>query len=124
LINTGTGSASLRATFPNPINLLRSGASASVRIPQHLENAILIPQKSTIDLQGKKFVYVLDEKGLVKNTEIEVMELTKGNFFVVTKGLKAGDKIVLEGFQSLKDGSEIKAEEKNADSVYADLNNK
>lgn len=124
LINTGTGSASLRATFPNPINLLRSGASASVRIPQHLENAILIPQKSTIDLQGKKFVYVLDEKGLVKNTEIEVMELTKGNFYVVTKGLKAGDKIVLEGFQSLKDGSEIKPEEKNADSVYADLNNK
>lgn len=124
LINTGTGSASLRATFPNPINLLRSGASASVRIPQHLENAILIPQKSTIDLQGKKFVYVLDDKGLVKNTEIEVMELTKGNFYVVTKGLKAGDKIVLEGFQSLKDGSEIKPEEKNADSVYADLNNK
>ncbi|MNK14838.1 Multidrug resistance protein MexA precursor [compost metagenome] len=124
LINTGTGSASLRATFPNPINLLRSGASASVRIPQHLENAILIPQKSTIDLQGKKFVYVLDEKGLVKNTEIEVMELTKGNFYVVTKGLKVGDKIVLEGFQSLKDGSEIKPEEKNADSVYADLNNK
>ncbi|TCC96674.1 efflux RND transporter periplasmic adaptor subunit [Pedobacter hiemivivus] len=124
LINTGTGSASLRATFPNPINLLRSGASASVRIPQHLENVILIPQKSTIDLQGKKFVYVLGEKGLVKNTEIEVMELTKGNFFVVTKGLKTGDKIVMEGFQSLKDGSEIKPEEKNADSVYADLNNK
>lgn len=124
LINTGTGSASLRATFPNPINLLRSGASASVRIPQHLENVILIPQKSTIDLQGKKFVYVLGEKGLIKNTEIEVMELTKGNFYVVTKGLKAGDKIVMEGFQSLKDGSEIKPEEKNADSVYADLNNK
>ncbi|WEK20313.1 MAG: efflux RND transporter periplasmic adaptor subunit [Candidatus Pedobacter colombiensis] len=124
LINTGTGSSSLRATFSNPVNLLRSGASASVRIPQHLENVILIPQKSTIDLQGKKFVYVLDDKGLVKNTEIEVMELTKGNFYVVTKGLKAGDKIVLEGFQSLKDGAEIKPEEKNADSVYADLNNK
>nr|WP_121273751.1 efflux RND transporter periplasmic adaptor subunit [Pedobacter schmidteae] len=124
LINTATGSASLRATFSNPVSLLRSGASASVRIPQHLENIILIPQKSTIDLQGKKFVFVLDEKGLVKNTEIEVMEITKGNYYVVTKGLKTGDKIVLEGFQSLKDGAEIKPEEKNADSVYADLNNK
>lgn len=122
LINTGTGSATLRATFPNPLNLLRSGASASIRIPQHLENAILIPQKSTVDLQGKKFVYVLGEKGIVKNTEIEVMELTKGNFYVVTKGLKAGDKIVLEGFQSLKDGAEIKPEEKNADSVYSEIN--
>lgn len=122
LINTGTGSATLRATFPNPLNLLRSGASASVRIPQHLENVILIPQKSTIDLQGKKFVYVLGEKGIVKNTEIEVMELTKGNFYVVTRGLKAGDKIVLEGFQSLKDGTEIKPEEKSADSIYSEIN--
>lgn len=122
LINTGTGSATLRATFPNPLNLLRSGASASVRIPQHLETAILIPQKSTIDLQGKKFVYVLGEKGIVKNTEIEVMELTKANFYVVTKGLKAGDKIVLEGFQSLKDGAEIKPEEKSADSIYSEIN--
>jgi len=49
------------------------------------------------------------------------MENAKGNFYVVTKGLKAGDKIVLEGFQSLKDGAEIKPEEKSADSVFADL---
>ncbi|ACU03406.1 MULTISPECIES: efflux RND transporter periplasmic adaptor subunit [Pedobacter] len=124
LINTSTGSASLRATFSNPATLLRSGASASVRIPQHLENIILIPQKVTTDLQGKKFVYVLDEKGNVKNTEVEVMELTKGNFYVVTKGLKTGDKVVLEGFQSLKDGTQIKPEEKSADSVFADLQNK
>jgi len=121
LINTNTGSASLRATFSNPSKLLRSGASASVRIPQHLENAILIPQKSTTDLQGKKFVFVVDGKGIIKNTEIEIMENAKGNFYVVTKGLKTGDKIVLEGFQSLKDGAEIKPEEKNADSVFADL---
>ncbi|TKC03855.1 efflux RND transporter periplasmic adaptor subunit [Pedobacter frigoris] len=124
LINTNTGSASLRATFSNPLMLLRSGASASVRIPQHLDNALLIPQKSTIDLQGKKFVYVVDNKGMVKNTEVEIMELTKGNFYVVTKGLKAGDKIVLEGFQSLKDGAEIKPEEKSADSVYGELQSK
>lgn len=122
LINTGTGSATLRATFPNPLNLLRSGASASVRIPQHLKDAILVPQRSTIDLQGKKFVYVLTEKGIVKNTEIEVMDLTKGNFYVVTKGLGAGDKIVLEGFQTLKDGMEIKAEEKDSATIYGELN--
>ncbi|WP_316793861.1 efflux RND transporter periplasmic adaptor subunit [Pedobacter frigoris] len=124
LINTNTGSASLRATFSNPLMLLRSGASASVRIPQHLDNALLIPQKSTIDLQGKKFVYVVDGKGIIKNTEVEIMELTKGNFYVVTKGLKAGDKIVLEGFQSLKDGAEIKPEEQSADSVYGELQSK
>ena len=120
LINTTTGSASLRATFSNPVRLLRSGASASVRIPQHIDNAVLIPQKSTVDLQGKKFVYVLQSDS-VKNTEIEIMEITKDNFYVVTKGLKAGDQIVLEGFQSLKDGVKIKPQVKNPDSVYADL---
>lgn len=121
LIDANTGSASLRATFSNPSILLRSGGSASVRIPQPVENALLIPQKSTIDLQGKKFVYVVDDKGAVKSTEISIMELTKGNFYVVTKGLKSGDKIVLEGFQSLKDGAQIKPEVQSADSVYAEL---
>ena len=123
LINTNTGSASLRATFANPISLLRSGASASVRIPQYLDSVILIPQKSTIDLQGKKFVYVLDDKGIVKNIEVQVMEIAKGNFYVVTKGLKVGDKVVLEGFQSLKDGAQIKPEVKSTDSVFAELKN-
>jgi membrane fusion protein (multidrug efflux system) len=124
LINTNTGSASLRATFSNPIGLLRSGASASVRIPQYLDSVILIPQKSTIDLQGKKFVYVLGDKNIAKNIEVEIMEIPKGNFYVVTKGLKAGDKIVLEGFQSLKDGAQIKPELTNTDSVFADVKNK
>ncbi|WP_443945635.1 efflux RND transporter periplasmic adaptor subunit [Pedobacter sp. AW1-32] len=120
-INTSTGSISLRATFPNPIALLKTGASASVRIPQHVENAILIPQKSTMDVQGKKFVYVLGDSSKVMNTEIEVNQLAKGKFYVVTKGLKAGDKVVLEGFQSLRDNTKIKPEEKSADSVYAEL---
>jgi membrane fusion protein (multidrug efflux system) len=123
LINTNTGSASLRATFSNPIGLLRSGASASVRIPQYLNDVILIPQKSTIDLQGKKFVYVSDDKGFVKNVEVQIMDIPKGNFYVVTKGLKVGDKIVLEGFQSLKDGAQIKPDTKDTDSVFADLKN-
>lgn len=120
-INTTTGSASLRATFPNPTSILKSGASASVRIPQHIDNVILVPQKSTMDLQGKKFVYVLGDSAKVVSTEIQIMEITKGKFYVVTKGLKAGDKIVLEGFQSLKDGTAIKPEEQNTDSVYAEI---
>ncbi|RZK79817.1 MAG: efflux RND transporter periplasmic adaptor subunit [Pedobacter sp.] len=124
LINTNTGSVSLRATFSNPVRLLRSGASASVRIPQYLENVLLIPQNSTVDLQGKKFVYVVDDKGTVKNTEVQIMEIPKGNFYVVTKGLKAGDKIVIEGFQSLKDGAQIKPDIKATDSVYSELKSK
>ncbi|WP_199118139.1 efflux RND transporter periplasmic adaptor subunit [Pedobacter sp. ASV28] len=119
-INTQTGSSSLRATFPNPNGLLRSGSSASIRLPQHLQNALLVPQKSTTDIQGKKFVYLVTDTGGIKSTNIEIMELTKGNFFVVTSGLKAGDKIILEGFASLKDGDKIKPVIKPADSVFAD----
>ena len=120
-INTATGSVSLRATFPNPTSILKSGGSASVRIPQNVKDVILIPQKSTTDLQGKKFVYVLGDSAKVINTPVEVMQNTKGKFYVVTKGIKAGDKIVLEGFQSLRDGTKIKPEEKNTDSVYAEI---
>ncbi len=120
-INKSTGAVSLRATFPNPIATLKNGASALVSIPQNIDNVILIPQKSTTDLQGKKFVYVLGDSAKVVNTLIEVMQNTKGKFYVVTKGLKAGDKVVLEGFQSLRDGTKIKPEEKNTDSVYAEI---
>ena len=120
-INTSTGSASLRATFPNASSQLKNGASALVRIPQHIDNVILIPQKSTTDLQGKKFVYVLGDSAKVMNTPIEVMQVTKDKFYVVTKGLKAGDKVVLEGFQSLRDNTKIKPQELKADSIYADV---
>ncbi|WP_090997749.1 efflux RND transporter periplasmic adaptor subunit [Pedobacter insulae] len=120
-INKSTGAVSLRATFPNPAAVLKNGASASVRIPQHIDEVILIPQKSTTDLQGKKFVYVLGDSAKVVNTLIEVMQNTKGKFYVVTKGLKAGDKVVLEGFQSLRDGTKINPQEKNTDSVYAEI---
>lgn len=120
-INPATGASSLRATFANPLGLLRTGSSASIRIPQYVKDAILVPQKSTTDIQGKKFVYLLTDSGSVANTPIEVMDLTAGNFYVVKGGLKAGQKIVLEGGATLKDGAKIKPVAKPADSVYAEL---
>lgn len=122
-INVQTGSSSLRAIFPNPHGLLRSGSSASIRIPQHLDKVLLVPQKSTTDIQGKKFVYLATDTGGIKTTHIEIMELTKGNFYVVTTGLKNGDKIVLEGFSSLKDGDKINPMVKSADSIFAEVKN-
>ena len=122
LINTETGSASFRAAFPNPVGLLRSGSSASVRIPQEIKDGILIPQRSAYELQGKHFVYLVDAKGVVKSTEIEIMDLTAGQFYVVTSGLKAGDKIVYDGNSSLKDSATVKPEEMDANKVYQDIN--
>ena len=121
LINTETGSASFRATFPNPVGLLRSGGSAIVQIPVSVENAVLIPQKSTYELQGKRFVYLITADNKVLSTEIEIMSTPAGQYFVVTKGLKAGDTIVLETASPLQDSIAIKPEMQPGNKVYTDL---
>lgn len=108
LINTRTGSATMRATFPNPDGLLRSGATGLVRVPQRLASALLVPQAATYELQGKRFVYVVGSGGKVVNTEISVLPLTDGLNYVVSQGLKAGDQLVTEGVSALTDGQLIK----------------
>jgi membrane fusion protein (multidrug efflux system) len=122
LINTQTGSASLRATFPNPMRLIRSGGSATVRIPQNLKDVILVPQKATYELQGKRFVFVVDGSGKVKNTEIQIMDLATGQYYVVTNGLKTGDTVILEGTSNLQDGTAVKPDMQADSKVYQDLN--
>ncbi|TFF35416.1 efflux RND transporter periplasmic adaptor subunit [Mucilaginibacter psychrotolerans] len=121
LIDTQTGSASFRAAFPNPTRLLRSGSSANVRIPQAVKNGIFIPQRSAYELQGKHFVYVVDQSNTVKSVEIQIMDLAAGQYYVVTSGLKTGDKVVYDGNSSLKDAAPIKPEVMAADKVYQDL---
>ena len=118
LINTQTGSVSVRATFPNPGNIIRSGSSGVVRIPRTVDSAILVPQKATFEVQGKKFVYIAESTGTVRSSEIKVMDSGNGQYFVVTEGVKPGEKVVLEGVASLKEGAPIKPVEVNADSVY------
>ena len=73
MINRETGGASLRATFPNPGHYIQSGSSGKVRIPQRLDSVLLIPQQSTYELQGKRFVYLVEPKGSVKATQINVL---------------------------------------------------
>lgn len=107
LINTATGSLRLRATFPNPERMIRSGASGLIRIPTTIDSAILIPQKSTYEIQGKKFVYKVANDNTVTSAEIKTLENTGGQFFVVQDGLKPGDKIVLEGVAGLREGAPI-----------------
>jgi membrane fusion protein (multidrug efflux system) len=82
-----------------------------------VDSAILIPQKSTYEIQGKKFVYKVLENGKVTGTEIKTMENTGGKFYVVLEGLKAGDRIVFEGVAGLREGALIQPIEINADSV-------
>jgi membrane fusion protein (multidrug efflux system) len=121
LINTATGSVNIRARFPNPKGIIRSGSSVTVRIPNSLKNVILIPQSATFELQDKLFAVTVGKDGKTKNVNLTVMENTAGNFYVVESGLKVGDQIVLEGVSSLKDGTQIKPNVQTAETVYADL---
>lgn len=121
MINTQTGSVSVRATFPNPGNMIRSGSSGSVRIPATVDSAILIPQKSTYEIQGKKFAYLLSDSGTVNSVEIKIRQNSGGQFYVVTEGLKPGDKIVLEGVATLREGIKIKPDAVNEDSLYKQM---
>ncbi len=109
VIDQTTGSVSIRAKFSNKSKILRSGGTGIVLVPANMTDRILVPQKATYEIQDKRFVYVVDDKSTVKSTPIEIFTLDDGQNFVVTSGLKAGDKIVVEGISSLKDGMQIKA---------------
>ncbi|RKR80371.1 membrane fusion protein (multidrug efflux system) [Mucilaginibacter gracilis] len=120
LVSTETGSVSFRADFPNTLGLIRSGNSATIKIPVNINSATLIPQNATYDMQGKKFVYTLSDKDSTVNTGVQLSENPIGNLYVVQSGLKSGDKIVIEGVGNLKPGVAIKPIPANTDSLYAD----
>lgn len=108
LINTATGAVNLRAGFPNPEGIIRSGASATIRIPIVVKDAVLIPASATFEMQEKLMVATVTKDGTVKLAEIEIMDMPSGAYYVVTKGLNAGDQVVAEGMGALKDGAKIK----------------
>ena len=107
VIDQTTGSVSMRAIFPNKQNILRSGGMANVIFPYTMENVLLVPQSATVDIQDKKFVYVLQPDSTVKYTEIQISNLNDGKNYIVLDGLKSGDKIAVEGVTRLNDGMKI-----------------
>jgi len=108
VIDQTTGAVQVRATFDNPNRILRSGGTGNIKMPIYATNAIVIPQSATTEIQDKKFVFVVGKDNKVKSTEITVESQNDGTNYVVTGGLKAGDRIVVEGVQSMKNGTEIK----------------
>jgi membrane fusion protein (multidrug efflux system) len=101
-----TGAITFRAVFPNANGLIRSGNTGRVRLEQRREEAILVPQESTYELQEKIFVYTLADSNKVKSTAITVTGRS-GSSYLVKDGVKSGDKIVFTGISSLRDGMTI-----------------
>ena len=107
VIDAATGTVQMIAVFPNPEKLLKSGGSGSIVIPHDNASAIVIPQSCVSEVQNKKFVYTVVNDNKVKYTEIKVSPQDDGVNYVVTDGLKAGDKYVTNGITKLNDGMEI-----------------
>lgn len=107
VIDATTGSVSVRAAFANPKGILKSGGTGKILLPYKSENALVVPQTATYEIQDKKFVYVLQKDGTVKSTEVEVLDVNDGKNYIVTAGLKSGDQIALENVSTMKDGQKI-----------------
>ena len=107
VIDASTGTVQLIALFANPNRLLKSGGSGNIIIPRDNNAAIVIPQSCVTEVQNKKFVYTLGKDNKVQYTEITVDPQNDGNTYVVTSGLKVGDKYVTNGITKLSDQMEI-----------------
>jgi len=119
--NNETGNIAFRATFQNPKGILRHGETGNVQMPIFLKNALIIPQKATFEILDKKFVFVIDEKNIVQTREITVGE-EMPHLYVVTAGLKAKDKILLEGLRKVKNNQQIHYDFVNPQQALNELN--
>ena len=109
VIDAATGTVSVIARFPNPEHLLKSGGSGQIVIARSNNHALLVPQEATVQVQNKIFVYKVDGNNKVHYSEITVDPQNDGINYIVTSGLKMGDRIVTKGVSSLEDGAQIKA---------------
>ena len=112
-----TGAITVRAKFSNPDGLLRSGNTGKIRLSLQHENALVVPQVATIEVQDKIFVFALVDSNKVKKQAITIIGKA-GNNYLIKDGLKAGDQIVLSGLDRLQEGAVI-APQKATDKVVA-----
>lgn len=109
-VNLSTGATQLRADFPNPEQLLRSGYSGTITIPRVMKDVIVIPQSSTYSLQNKTFVYKFQGDSMAVSQIIDVIGMPNGKDYVVTSGMNDGEKYVYSGIVKVSDKMKIKEE--------------
>jgi membrane fusion protein (multidrug efflux system) len=106
-ISTETGTYTLEASFPNPNKILLPGQFARIRVQyRNLKNAVVIPRKAVIELQGRFRVYMVNQQNQVEAVEIELGP-EAGNDIVVLSGLKGNETIIVEGLQKVRPGMQV-----------------
>ena len=106
-IDTGTGAVSLRAVFPNPEGMLRNGSTATLVLPYTKENALVVPQEATFEIQDKVYVYKVNESGKAESAQVTVFPLNNGQEYIVESGLQEGEVIVAEGAGLIQENTQI-----------------
>jgi len=103
-VDPKTGTIRISAIFPNPGNILRPGQYARVRVKiEERAAALLIPQRAVLELQGRNFVWLVDDANKVSQRKVTVGPRF-GSDWLIEDGLKPGERIVVEGLQQVRDG--------------------
>ena len=106
-VNQNTGAIQLAALFANPGNVLRPGQYGKVRAMMRLQrNALVIPQAAVNEQQGSYVVDVVGNDGKVAVRTVQVGDRT-GTMWVIRDGLKAGERVIVEGQENLKPGMPV-----------------
>jgi RND family efflux transporter MFP subunit len=104
-VNIGTGAIRLVGRFPNPGNILRPGGYGRIRVAVRIQkNALLVPQRAVTELQGAYQVAVVDPENKVSIHTVSVGDRVGSNW-IITDGLKAGQRVVAEGVEKVRSGS-------------------
>ncbi len=103
-----TGSIAFRAKFPNPDLLLKQGETGKVQLKADIKNALIIPQKSTFEMQNRFYVYAVDKNNVVQARNIVIRQKIT-NLYVIESGLSESDKFLLEGIQNVKEDEKIES---------------
>lgn len=115
-----TGNIAFRAKFPNPQKLLRNGETGKIRMNVPVKNALIIPQKATYEIQDQTYVFVVDKNGNLKSRNIKIAyELP--DIYIVSEGLKPGEKFLIEGVQKVKDGQKVQLKYQDPQQVMKSL---
>lgn len=104
-----TGAITLRATFPNTGGTLRSGNTGKIRLGLQHDDALLVPQSATVEMQDKVFVFTVNKENKVAKMPITVIGKS-GTNYLIKDGVKSGDQIVLSGIDKLQEGQVIQPE--------------
>ncbi len=107
-VDPQTGTLKVEASFQNPESYLRPGQFARLRVAvAQRENAVLVPLRAIQELQGAKTVLVVDDQNKASLRTIRVGDKS-GNYAVVLEGLNGGERVIVEGMQKVRPGSEVK----------------